>query len=576
MVGGDDRSTLVGHVLVADDAQWSDPASQELIHYLLRQRTAVPLLVSSLFSGTVVDTLGRRRTAVMSDVMSALSVASPHSNRWSPNSHRSPGWATGARRLPERGSRHTATLASVAGPLLLTAGFLVWVYTLLLPAFARSGWLPLGLLEEGPFGIELLKPLALFGLAGLDQITHAMIWSMLANIGAYVGVSLSAPPGAEEHRQASLFVDVFRQGPETGGARFWRGTASVPALYNLLARFLGSTGADESFREYAAARGLRWPDDRLQPDAELVHHAEVQLAGAIGAASARVMVASVAKEEELSIEEVREILDEASQVVAYSHQLEQKSRELEAATTELRAANEQLKELDRLKDDFLSTVTHELRTPLTSIRAFTEILNQEPEIDAAQRQKFLGIITKETERLTRLINQVLDLAKLESGVAEWHMEPVDLREVVTATTAATAQLFREHDVSLDIDLPGTLPPVAADSDRLVQVMVNLLGNAVKFVAPGRKPRVEISAEMTGNTVRVAVADPASIFALTEAQRAMVLDMSGAWTLVTPEQVRSLHRLGLTTGRTTDFGYAARLLAPGLEVRKVLETPHVDS
>ena len=123
------------------------------------------------------------------------------------------------------------------------------------------------------------------------------------------------------------------------------------------------------------------------------------------------MVASVVEEEALTLDEVRKILDEASQVIMYSHQLEQKSRELEAATAELRAANERLKELDRLKDDFLSTVTHELRTPLTSIRAFTEILSQDPDIDIAQRRKFLGIVVKETERLTRLINQVLDLPR---------------------------------------------------------------------------------------------------------------------------------------------------------------------
>src|SRR5881396_2024224 len=132
----------------------------------------------------------------------------------------------------------------------LLAGFGVWGYTLLLPAFARSGWLPIGLLEDGPFGIALLKPLELFGLAGLDQITHAMIWSMLANIGAYVGVSLAASPSVDEHRQASLFVDVFRQGGEAGGARFWRGTASVPELRSLLARFLGVAAAEEAFTGY--------------------------------------------------------------------------------------------------------------------------------------------------------------------------------------------------------------------------------------------------------------------------------------------------------------------------------------
>src|SRR5687767_9691124 len=137
----------------------------------------------------------------------------------------------------------------------LCAGFTVWLYTLLLPAFARSEWLPIGFLEHGPFGIELLKPLALFGVAGLDQITHAMIWSMVANIGAYVGVSLMHAPSAEEHRQASLFVDVFKRPGAAGGARFWRGTASAPDLFNLLARFIGLSAARDAFAEHERSRG---------------------------------------------------------------------------------------------------------------------------------------------------------------------------------------------------------------------------------------------------------------------------------------------------------------------------------
>jgi Na+/proline symporter/nitrogen-specific signal transduction histidine kinase len=387
----------------------------------------------------------------------------------------------------------------------LVAGFAVWFYTLLLPALARSGWLPIGLLEHGPFGIELLKPLALFGLSGLDQITHAMIWSMLANIGAYVGVSLSATPSVDEHRQASLFVDVFRQAGEGGGARFWRGTASAPELYNLLARFLGVPAADEAFREYAQARGRRWPDDVLQADAELVHYVEVQLAGAIGAASARVMVASVAKEEALTSEELRELLDEASQVVVYSHRLEQKSRELEAATAELRAANEQLKELDRLKDDFVSTVSHELRTPLTSIRAFTQILLEHPDVDAEQRGRFLTIITKETERLTRLINQVLDLSKIESGKAEWRESRVDLRELIGDAVTGMSQVFEEQAIKVEVELPQKVPPVRADVDRIIQVMLNLLSNAAKFCEPGRG-RIRVALEAQSGALRVEVRD----------------------------------------------------------------------
>src|SRR5262249_39240625 len=240
-------------------------------------------------------------------------------------------------------------------------------------------------------------------------------------------------------------------------------------------------------------------------DAELVHRVEVQLAGAIGAASARVMIASVVKEEALTIEEVRALLDEASQVVVYSHRLEQKSRELEAATAELRQANERLKELDRLKDDFLSTVTHELRTPLTSIRAFTEILSHEPEIDAAQRQKFLGIVTKETERLTRLINQVLDLAKIESGRADWHETGVDMSELIVDAASAMGQVFQEKSIRLELKLPEHVGSVRADLDRMTQVMLNLLSNAVKFCDPS-DGRIEIELTERSGWLRIDVRD----------------------------------------------------------------------
>ena len=387
----------------------------------------------------------------------------------------------------------------------LLAGFCVWLYTLLLPALARSGWMPIGLLENGPFGIELLRPLELFGLSGLDEINHAMIWSMIANIGVYVGVSLSVSPSADEHRQASLFVDVFKQTGDAGGARFWLGTASVPDLYNLLARFLGNAAADGAFGGYASARNIRWPDEHPVADAELVHYVEVQLAGAIGSASARVMVASVVKEVPLSIDEVRNILDEASQVVVYSHRLEQKSRELEAATTELREANERLKELDRLKDDFVSTVTHELRTPLTSIRAFTEILLDDPDVELGQRNKFLGIVAKETERLTRLINQVLDLAKIESGKAEWRESAVDMREVISDTLAAMEQLYKENRIVVEAHLPEKVPAVTADLDRMIQVMLNLLSNAMKFCDPNNG-RIEINLTERGDKLRIDVRD----------------------------------------------------------------------
>jgi Na+/proline symporter/nitrogen-specific signal transduction histidine kinase len=386
----------------------------------------------------------------------------------------------------------------------LLAGFSVWGYTLLLPALVRSGWLPADLLAYGPFGIELLKPLALFGLAGLDQITHAMIWSTIANIGAYAAVSLLGTRDPQEARQASVFVDAYLQG-ETPGAPFWRGTASADELHRLLTRFIGVESADAAFREFARGRNLAWPGDALPADANLVHFVEMQLAGAIGAASAHIMVASAVNEEALSIEEVREMLDEASQVIVYSHRLEQKSRELERATGELSAANERLKELDRLKDDFVATVSHELRTPLTAIRTFSEILRDNPDVEPAERTRQLGIVIRESERLTRLINQILDISKLESGNAEWHESRVDLTEVISDTVTAMDQVFQDQRIRVETRVPEHVSAVSGDVDRVIQVMLNLLSNAVKFCNP-EQGRIMVALSERDGQLRVDVRD----------------------------------------------------------------------
>lgn len=398
-----------------------------------------------------------------------------------------------------RGGTRDGALAGLA------AGFLLWAYTLLLPSFAKSGWLDPGFLEHGLFGLAWLKPEQLFGLEGLDNISHALFWSMVGNIGCYVLVSVLRAPTGQEASQATLFVDVFRRGQVAmPAASFWRGGAEVSDLLPLVARFLGNRRAAEAFADYARMRGAARVED-LKADAGLVHFAETLLAGAIGSASARVMVSSVAQEEPLGLDEVMNILDEASQVRAYSHQLEEKSRALEAATQELREANEQLKELDRLKDDFMSSVTHELRTPLTSIRAFSEMLHDDPMIDLTERKRFLGIIVSEAERLTRLVNQVLDMAKIESGHAEWHNSDIDMRELVEHAVSTTAQLFRDRGAKLELSLPASVPLLRADHDRMVQVMLNLLANAAKFVPEGQG-RVKVMLSYTARELRVDVSD----------------------------------------------------------------------
>ena len=367
----------------------------------------------------------------------------------------------------------------------LGAGFALWAYTLMLPSIAKSGWMPAGFMTEGLFGIALLRPEQLLGLAGLDSLTHSLLWSLLANAGLYIGVSLWRAPSARETGQAVLFVDVFERHEGSGaGPVFWRGRAQVDDLLALAARFLGEASARRLFEDYARRRGVDGIA-ALAADAELVQFVERELAGAIGGASARVMVASVVEEEPLDLDDVMRILDEASQLRAYSHALEDKSRSLERATAELREANAQLKSLDLLKDEFMSSVTHELRTPLTSIRAFAELMADDPAMDPEQRQRFLGLVVAETERLTRLVNQVLDMAKIESGNAEWRAVEVDLRALVRQAMQTTAEMFRERGAAVELEMPEHMPPLQADPDRLLQVLFNLLSNAAKFVPQGR-------------------------------------------------------------------------------------------
>jgi len=384
----------------------------------------------------------------------------------------------------------------------LLSGFALWAYTLMLPSIAKSGWLPDGFLHHGPWELALLKPEALFGLQGLDGLTHSLFWSLLANIGAYVAVSLWRAPSALEASQAALFVDVGESAHV--GPSFWRGHAAMADLQPLAARFLGKARARRMFEDYAARAGVARVAD-LQADAQLVQHVEMQLAGAIGSASARVMVASVVQEETLAIDDVMRILDEASQLRAHSRALEEKSASLQRATAELQAANEQLQSLDHMKDDFMSSVTHELRTPLTSIRALAELMADDPEMESKQRQEFIDIIVAETERLSRLVNQVLDLAKIEAGHAEWHNADVDMTALVRQAAQSMAELLREQGTKLELDLLEGLPTLRADPDRLTQVLLNLLGNAAKYV-PREGGRIAVRMRATDDDVTVQVQD----------------------------------------------------------------------
>jgi signal transduction histidine kinase len=404
----------------------------------------------------------------------------------------------------------------------LAAGFGLWAYTLMLPSIAKSGWWRTGFVEQGPFGIDLLKPEALGGLSALDPLTHGLFWSLLANAGLYVLVSLARPPAALEAGRALLFVDAMRPGGTTQPV-LWRGQAQLADLQALAVRFLGAARAQRLLDDQARVRGLA-DAQALVPDAALVQAVETELAGAIGSASARLMVAQVVDEHPLALDDVLQILDEASALRRTSDALQAQTTRLQQATNELRSANARLAELDRLKDDFMSSVTHELRTPLTAIRAFAELMVDDPDMPIAQRQEFLRLIVSETERLTRLVNQVLDLAKIEAGHAEWRSADVDLVALCRQAALTVQELLHSRGAELVLDLPPADAPalrtLRADPDRLVQVLLNLLSNAAKFVpSPGGLITLRLRGDADG--VTMSVQDNGS--GIPPAQRALVFD-----------------------------------------------------
>ena len=165
----------------------------------------------------------------------------------------------------------------------------------------------------------------------------------------------------------------------------------------------------------------------------------------------------------------------------------ERTGELEALNAALNQANEQLKELDRLKSRFLATVSHEFKTPLTSIKAFAEILHDELETMPVpgELRRFLAIIDAESDRLGRLIKNVLDLSRIESGRMVWRMADVPLCRLIDAALDGLLPAFREKKLRVERDMPQREVVIRGDADRLQEVFANVLDNAAQASAEGQ-------------------------------------------------------------------------------------------
>ena len=406
--------------------------------------------------------------------------------------------------------------ATRAGALSgLLTGFAIWAYAMLLPSFGESALMSASVLAEGPFGISWLRPQALFAIEGVDPLVHAVFWSLTLNALVFTGVSLLTFPGPLERLQGAQFVNVFEH---SGRARGWSAQAvEAEDLLVMAQRILGPGPAQTLFQREAQAQGREgWLPD-VTPD--FIDRLERRLSGSVGAATAHAMLAQITGGASVSVRDLMAVADETAQMLEYSSQLEAKSRELQRTARQLRDANEKLQALSVQKDAFLSQISHELRTPMASIRAFSEILMEGAENEGLapeEQRRFAAIIHDETLRLTRLLDDLLDLSVLEAGQVSLNWQRVRLGRIIDRAVAAT----RSSTISGAQGGPSR-PPLRirrdeahedvwlrTDADRLAQVFINLISNAQKYCA-NPQPVLRIRVHRGGSGLQIDFIDNGS-------------------------------------------------------------------
>jgi signal transduction histidine kinase/sensor domain CHASE-containing protein len=316
----------------------------------------------------------------------------------------------------------------------------------------------------------------------LDLITRLDLNGLLQALLARAGQLLNAPHGfiyLLEPQQDALELKV-------GMGIF------ISNIGDRLARGEGMSGKIWQSGEPMVVQDYdKWPGRDARFDRNLISHLVgvpltqgKQVAGVIG------MAYNPGSRQKLGREQV-ELLNRFAQLASIALDNARLFEELQRARKEAEAANE-------AKSAFLASVSHELRTPLTSVLGFAKIIQKrlnerifpslpddaQTQRAAAQLRDNFHIIVTEGERLTALINDLLDLAKIEAGKVEWRMEPLAVDEIIDRALAATAALFEQKGLRAVKHIDAALPPVLGDRNRLMQVMLNLLSNATKFTHTG--------------------------------------------------------------------------------------------